>query len=197
MPLLISDSPLGGVSGPGSGSADLGLRIESFLSPELWNTAPLDKAGELVGSGSDAGNSSGTEPSTTTGTSDLTNGRGSSSASDNDADNCRVGVQTRRTPKKQNGGGMKQNGGSIGSDFSRKFALTKEIARSLSAFEHGCSLHDVHISRAGVDTLESHHLMLKDFITMHPQTQFFKVDEGDDGTRVRLKKGGWVLSQED
>jgi hypothetical protein len=91
----------------------------------------------------------------------------------------------------------KKTGGSAGSDFTRKFALAKEIARSLSAFDHGCLLHDVHISTAGVDTLESLNLVVKDFITTHPQTQFFKVDACEDGIMVRLKKGGWVLSQED
>jgi hypothetical protein len=58
-------------------------------------------------------------------------------------------------------------------------------------------LHEVHISSGGVDTLESLDLILKDFITTHPQTQFFKVDMSDEGVKVRLKKGGWVLSQED
>jgi hypothetical protein len=82
-------------------------------------------------------------------------------------------------------------------DFSRTFALAKEIARALSAFDHGCLLHEVHISSGGVDTLESLNLILKDFITTHPQTQFFKVDMSDEGVKVRLKKGGWVLSQED
>jgi hypothetical protein len=86
--------------------------------------------------------------------------------------------------------------GSAG-DFSRKFALAKEIARNLSGFDHGCFLHEVQISPSGVDTLESLNLILKDFITTHPQTQFFKVDAHDGGVMVRLKKGGWVLSQED
>jgi hypothetical protein len=58
-------------------------------------------------------------------------------------------------------------------------------------------LHDVHLSPAGVDTLDSLNLILKDFITTHPQTQFFKVDASSEGIMVRLKKGGWVLSQED
>jgi hypothetical protein len=58
-------------------------------------------------------------------------------------------------------------------------------------------LHDVQLSPAGVDTLESLNLIVKDFITTHPQTQFFKVDACDEGIVVRLRKGGWVLSQED
>jgi hypothetical protein len=81
--------------------------------------------------------------------------------------------------------------------LARKFALAKEIARSLSAYDHGCLLQDVHLSPAGVDTLETLNLILKDFMTTHPQTQFFKVDACDEGIMVRLKKGGWVLSQED
>jgi hypothetical protein len=82
-------------------------------------------------------------------------------------------------------------------DFSRKFALAKEVATFLAAFDHGCLLHNVHLSPAGVDTLETCNLILKDFITTHPQTQFFKVDASEEGIMVRLKKGGWVLSQED
>jgi hypothetical protein len=98
------------------------------------------------------------------------------------------------TPKKASATGARS--ANKASDFSRKFALAKEIARSLAAFDHGCLLHDVHISHEGVDTLESLKLILKDFITTHPQTQFFKVDACEDGIMVRLKKGGWVLSQE-
>jgi hypothetical protein len=209
MPLLITEfSSLPGedVSGPGGAHGDL-----NGLEGMAWAPAALtDQGAELVkhgkalphatgvGSGSDAGNSSGTEPSTTTGTSDLRGGRsgGSSSASDNDAESCTFGGPSRGRTR-SSGAASKKSGGSSGSAFSRKFALAKEIARSLSAFDRGCLLHDVHISHEGVDTLESLNLILKDFITTHPQTQFFKVDACDDGIMVRLKKGGWVLSQED
>jgi hypothetical protein len=99
-----------------------------------------------------------------------------------------------KSPKKAANAAPAQSSASA---FSRKFALAKEIARYLSGFEHGCLLHDVHVSRSGVDTLESLNVILKDFITTHPQTQFFKVDASDEGIMVRLKKGGWVLSHED
>jgi hypothetical protein len=33
--------------------------------------------------------------------------------------------------------------------------------------------------------------------TLLTVAQFFKVDMSDEGVKVRLKKGGWVLSQED
>merc|ERR1719331_1473714 len=111
MPFLIAESHFGeSASGPGGGHGDVGNRLETF-SPHC-DVTPLDQ-GEIaskrahvtgVGSGSDAGNSSGTEPSTTTypstsawrststttTPSDLTSGNsgGSSSASDNDAESA-------------------------------------------------------------------------------------------------------------